>query len=297
MIYRRNCEIKPGMVMPEDMTRWALAVEYNGAAFHGLQAQQVGVKTIQHELEAALSSIADEAITIIAAGRTDAGVHATAQIIHFDTLAVRPVKAWVQGANARLPRDVCIRWAKPVSETFHARFAARSRTYRYLIVNDNVRPALLADQITWFKRPLKIELMIAASRELLGEKDFSALRSAQCQAHSPVRRIMKIQWAQMGNFMVFEVQANAFLHHMVRNIMGMLLTIGVGDKPVEWLEEILLAGDRNRAAATAPAAGLYLVQVDYAAHFNLPNLAPGPHFLPAELPWLAQLTENSSTGL
>lgn len=271
--------------MPEGMQRIALAVEYNGADFHGLQAQQAGVRTIQAELEKALSSIADEAITIVCAGRTDAGVHATQQIIHFDTLSQRPLKAWVQGANARLPRSVSIQWVKPVTEDFHARFSAFNRTYRYHIYSNTVRPALANDQVTWFKRRLDLRRMVEAGRCLVGEHDFTSFRSSQCQAQSPVRTVEYLRWVEQQGLIVLEIKANAFLHHMVRNFMGTLLTVGAGDREVAWVKTVLDARDRNRASATAPAAGLYLVEVGYDSKFELPDVARYPLHLPSTLDW------------
>lgn len=285
-IYKRNCEIKPGISMPEDMYRIAIAVEYNGKDFHGLQLQSSGIRTIQAELEKALSSIADETISIACAGRTDAGVHATQQVVHFDTLSQRPLKAWIQGANARLPRSICIRWAKPVSEYFHARFTALSRTYRYHIYNSAVRPALVNDQVTWFKRQLNIQSMVEAGSYLMGEKDFSSFRSSQCQANSPVRNVEYLRWVQQQSLILLEIKANAFLHHMVRNIMGTLLAVGAGDKPVSWVKAVLDAKDRTKASATAPAAGLYMVDVDYPAEFDLPEAEVGPLFLSHEMDWI-----------
>ncbi|GAB1266334.1 tRNA pseudouridine(38-40) synthase TruA [Aurantivibrio infirmus] len=286
-MYTRNCELKPGMEFPEGMRRMCLSLEYNGAGFHGFQAQKSKVKTIQSSLEEALSSIADEPIKLVCAGRTDAGVHATSQIIHFDTLASRPDKAWTLGANARLDRGVSIKWAKQVTPNFHARFSAKARTYRYLIFNHPTRPALLSDQITWQKRPLDFSKIIAASNSLLGEKDFSSFRSAQCQARNPVRTIHHIKFARSGDIAVMEVRANAFLHHMIRNIIGVLFAVGAGDKPPNWVEWVLDARDRTKAGVTGPPHGLYLTEVEYDHEFGLPNNDPGPYFLPAELDWIS----------
>lgn len=273
------------MSLPEGMRRIALSVEYDGSDFHGFQIQQSAGNTVQQRLHEGLSSIADEAITVVCAGRTDAGVHATEQIVHFDTLAERPIKAWSLGVNARLPAGICVRWAQVVSPGFHARFSALSRRYRYLILNRPNRPALYAKQITWFKRQLEFERMTEAAASLVGEHDFSALRAAQCQARSPVRTIQHLQLAQWGDVIALDIKANAFLHHMVRNIAGCLMAIGAGDKPVDWMQSVLASQDRTQAAATAPPYGLYLVNVEYPQAFKLPQQALGPMLLPADLQW------------
>ena len=281
--YTRNGEFLPGQQWPPGMTRVALGVEYNGAGFHGFQAQRSGVATVQRTLEAALSSIADEAITLVCAGRTDAGVHATNQVVHFDTLAERKDRAWVLGTNTRLPDTISVRWACNVAPQFHARFSALRRSYRYVIYNGAVRTALQHDQFTYFHRPLDLGAMRSGAAALVGEHDFSAFRAAQCQAQSPVRHIYRFDIARIGDLVIFEVQANAFLHHMVRNIAGVLLAVGCGDYPPQWVAEVLAGGDRNIAAATAPAAGLYLVAIAYPREFALPASLPGPHFLPHAL--------------
>jgi len=284
-VYTRNCEIKPGREFPTDMRRIALGLEYNGSQFHGFQAQQSATETVQAHLHQALSKVADEDITVVCAGRTDAGVHATEQVIHFDTLAERPQQAWNLGANAHLPAGISIRWAQQVSPNFHARFSALSRRYRYLILNRAVRPALVNDQISWFKRPLNFSHMVEAAGSLIGEQDFSALRAAQCQARSPIRRVHHVALAQSRDLIVIDIRANAFLHHMVRNLTGCLLAIGAGDKPANWLAEVLASRDRTQAAATAVPNGLYLVAVEYPTQFNLPQLEVGPLLLPSNLCW------------
>lgn len=283
--YRRNCELKEGMEFPAGMQRWALCVEYNGALFHGFQAQNFDVETVQRSLERALSSVADEKITLVCAGRTDAGVHASAQIVHFDTLAQRPSKAWVLGVNARLPAGVAVKWAQQGSPHFHARFSAQARRYRYIIYNSPTRPALLWDQLTWQKRPLDYGKMVEAAAPLVGEHDFTSFRAAQCQAHHPVRHVHYIRFARYRQLIILEIKANAFLHHMVRNIAGVLMAVGCGDKPVSWVQEVLDARDRTRGGATAPGAGLYLVAVDYPEHFGLPKVEAGPLFLPESFDW------------
>lgn len=276
--YYRNCEVLEGGSLPPGMVRVALAVEYNGACFHGFQSQPGGVTTVQLALEKALSKIANEEITLICAGRTDAGVHATGQIVHFDTLAQRPNKAWVLGVNAELPDTVSVRWAKQVPAQFHARFSATARAYRYVICNSYARPALQFDQLTWERRELDVSSMEQGAQLLVGRHDFSSFRASQCQAKSPVREITHMHLYQRGELLVIEVKANAFLHHMVRNMVGVLLAIGTGEQAPKWVSELLQVKDRRQAGVTAKPHGLYLVAVDYPEHFDLPQLAPGPHF-------------------
>jgi tRNA pseudouridine38-40 synthase len=213
-------------------------------------------------------------VSLTCAGRTDAGVHAYGQVAHFDTHAARSIRGWVLGANSELPRDVSVSWARPVPAHFHARYCAEARTYRYLISNRLARPALLAGRAAWIHRPLDHERMHEAAQALLGEHDFSAFRAAKCQAKSPVRRMERIGVERLGDFVVIEATANAFLHHMMRNIAGMLIAVGKGDAPVSWAEQVLGGRDRMRNAATAPAAGLYLLAVRYPAAFALPALPP-----------------------
>lgn len=274
------------MTYPEGMQRICLAVEYRGASFQGFQAQAHTDNTVQHYLQQSLSSVADEAITVICAGRTDAGVHASGQIVHFDTLAQRPQKAWSLGVNARLPEGVAVQWAQAITPSFHARFSAQARTYRYVIYNAAARSPVLAQNVTWQKRPLNAEAMAQAAAYLWGEHDFSAFRAAQCQARNPVRTIEYLRVATFRRFIVLEVKANAFLHHMVRNIAGALMAVGAGDKPVEWLRDLRESRDRRLGAATASPHGLYLVKVNYPAQFQLPVMALGPEWLPEDLPWI-----------
>lgn len=281
--YSRNCEIIEDGVFPEGMHRVALGIEYNGADFCGFQKQPSGVATVQQNLEAALSQVANEPVTLICAGRTDAGVHASGQVIHFDTLAVRPAKAWIQGVNALLPDAVSVRWSQEVAAEFHARFAAQDRTYRYLIYRNRARPAIGAGQLTWERRELSIEAMRQASRALVGQHDFTSFRATQCQAKSPVRTVRYIELYEVGELLVLEIRANAFLHHMVRNITGVLLAIGAGEKPVSWCAEVLQAKDRRQGGVTAKPDGLYLVHVGYPEKFELPDCAVGPRFVPLPL--------------
>ena len=278
--YKRNGEILLETPWPEGMQRVALAVEYKGSEFHGFQVQPNGVKTVQQALEKALSKVANEDISLVCAGRTDAGVHGTNQVGHFDTLAKRPAKAWVMGTRPYLPDTVSVRWAKDVSPQFHARFSALNRTYRYLLSDSQTSSALLHDQITWSSRSFNIEKMREGAAYLLGQHDFTSFRATQCQAKSPVRCIQYLHIVRRGDLIVLEVQANAFLHHMVRNIVGVLLAVGAGDKPAVWVGEVLAAKSRSSAGVTAKPFGLYLVSVDYPSQFDLPSGLPGPLFLP-----------------
>lgn len=267
------------MHLPDGVSRWALVIEYDGSIFQGFQRQASAKSTVQAELEAALSAVANESITLVCAGRTDAGVHATQQVVHFDTRAVRVDKAWVEGVNTHLPMTIRVVAARPVVERFHARFSAQARTYRYITYCSRVRPAILGRAVTWLKSPLCVGSMRQASRCLLGEHDFSAFRSSQCQAHNPVRTVQHLELFASESWVIMEIRANAFLHHMVRNIMGSLFEVGRGAKAVEWLADVLNTRDRTRAAATAPAAGLYFVGVEYPDEFGLATGPSGPLFV------------------
>ncbi|WP_086931294.1 tRNA pseudouridine(38-40) synthase TruA [Agarilytica rhodophyticola] len=278
-MYSRNCEIKPGIEFPDNMQRVALGVEYNGAPFNGFQKQASTANTIQAALEAALSKVANEPISLVCAGRTDAGVHASEQVVHFDTLAQRPAKAWVQGVNTQLPFDIRVHWSKPVSPDFHARFSATARTYRYVIYAAATAPACFYQSTTWTSYQLDIERMQEAGQYLLGEHDFSSFRAAYCQARVPVRHIYNLRFYRSGAFIIMEVKANAFLHHMVRNIVGTMMDIGRGAREPAWVEELLQLKDRKRASPTAKPWGLYLVKVDYDAQFALPQTPAGPIFV------------------
>lgn len=244
------------------MPRIALSVEYDGTDFSGWQTQKDG-RNVQDTLQTALSQVADESIDVVCAGRTDAGVHALAQIVHFDTTASRSNRSWVLGANTNLPHDVNVNWATEVSEAFHARFSARSRTYRYRILNRTSRSALERHRAHWAFKPLDHSLMEEAAAFLLGEHDFSAFRAAACQAKSPHRNVQKISVQRRDDWVTIEVQANAFLQHMVRNIAGVLLEIGHGEQPPSWAQTVLASKDRRQGGVTAPAQGLYFVHVEY----------------------------------
>jgi tRNA pseudouridine38-40 synthase len=260
--------------------RIALGLEYDGSGFCGWQSQ-AGGGSIQDALETALSAVADAPIRVACAGRTDAGVHALAQVVHFDTDAVRPDSAWVRGVNAHLQASVAVRWAKTVSAEFHARFSARGRRYRYLLLNRGERPGLMAGRVGWFHRPLDVGAMAEAAGLLLGEHDFSAFRAAECQAKSPVKTLRRAEVQRHGDLLVFDFEASAFLHHMVRNLVGALVYVGKGAHPPAWVGELLTGRDRARAAPTFEACGLYFVSVDYDPLWQL-DVAAGktPIFLP-----------------
>jgi tRNA pseudouridine38-40 synthase len=248
--------------------RVALVIEYDGTEYHGWQ-EQTGLNTIQSALEYAISSVANHEVKVVCAGRTDTGVHATHQVIHFDSHNFRNIRAWIYGVNSALPKDICVKWGKEVSDDFHARYKALSRTYRYIIFNSAVRPALLRSNLTWQYRQLDSEIMHKAAQDLVGEHDFTSFRSVECQSRHPHRRIMQIAVTKKQDLVMIDITANAFLHHMVRNIAGVLITIGSGRKPLEWAKEVLLAKDRRMGAETAPPYGLYLVGVTYPREFNI----------------------------
>jgi tRNA pseudouridine38-40 synthase len=252
--------------------RLALGIEYDGSGFNGWQFQKNGV-SVQAGVEKALSAVANHPVQVICAGRTDTGVHALNQVVHFDTRAERSLRSWVFGANANLPKTVAVVWARQVSEEFHARFSARRRRYRYVIFNRDVRPTFLANRVTWDHRPLDARRMAQAAQHLLGEHDFSAYRASECQAKSPVRTIYRIDVRRKDDLLIIDVEANAFLHHMVRNIAGVLMTIGAGEQPVQWSREVLEGRDRAAGGITAPPHGLYLVDVAYAPEFDLPGVS------------------------
>lgn len=250
-----------------------MGVEYDGSTFCGWQWQQ-GVASVQEAVEAALSKVADQSVSVVCAGRTDTGVHAAGQVIHFDTTVQRSERAWVFGANANLPKTVGMQWAKVVDPQFHARFSARRRRYRYVLFCRPVRPTFLAERVTWDYRDLDHARMALAARYFIGEHDFTSFRTRECQARSPVRSLYAAEISRSGQFIIFDVEANGFLHHMVRNLVGVLVAIGAGDAPVEWAKEVLEQRDRTRGGVTAPAAGLYLTAVQYDPEFGIPTPAP-----------------------
>ncbi|WP_295437130.1 tRNA pseudouridine(38-40) synthase TruA [uncultured Thiodictyon sp.] len=251
--------------------RIALGVEYDGTAYCGWQTQP-RVRTVQETLEAALSRVADHPVRVQCAGRTDAGVHALEQVVHFDSTASRTERAWVLGSNVNLPPDCAVSWAQPVAGAFHARFSARARHYRYRILTRRTRSALEPDRALWVHRPLDLGDMQAAAAALVGEHDFSSFRALGCQAKSPVRRVHYLDLSAAAGVIELRVGANGFLHHMVRNIVGVLLSIGRGEAPVQWTRELLVLRDRTRGGVTAPPQGLYFVRADYPAEFDLPQV-------------------------
>lgn len=261
-------------------SRIALGVEYKGSRYRGFQRQRAGVPSIQESLEKALSKVAGGAPVVLScAGRTDALVHASGQVVHFDTQVERTLHSWVMGANLNLPADISVTWAKVMPVEFDARFSAMARRYRYVIYNDQIRPAHMAEEVTWNHRPLDIQRMREAARYLVGTHDFSAFRARQCQAKSPIKTVHHLELIEHGRFIVLDIRANAFLHHMVRNFAGVLMTIGAGERPVEWAGEVLESRVRRTGGVTAHPYGLYLVQVEYPEQFELPQRYLGPHFL------------------
>lgn len=250
--------------------RIALGVEYHGTHFNGWQSQP-GLQTVQDELQQALAKVAAHPVNVVVAGRTDTGVHALGQVVHFDTVAQRSERAWILGTNSNLSQNISIHWAKLMPDDFHARFAATARRYRYVIYNHPQRPAIFKQTVTWHFQPLNELNMQAAANYLIGEHDFSAYRAIGCQAKSPIRTIHQFKIKRHGHLVVLDVVANAFLHHMVRNIAGVLIAIGNGQRPVEWAQEVLLGRDRTIGGITAPPYGLYLMAVDYPERFAVPQ--------------------------
>ncbi|MCR4300542.1 MAG: tRNA pseudouridine(38-40) synthase TruA [Sulfuricaulis sp.] len=257
--------------------RIAAILEYDGSNFSGWQRQDKA-RSIQAVVEEALSRVADEPIQVTVAGRTDAGVHAAAQVIHFDTGAARSAYSWVRGANSHLPADVVFLWAGPVEDGFHARYSATGRHYHYVILNRPARPTYLARRVTHDYRPLDTDRMQQGARFLVGEHDFTSFRAAECQAKNPVRELRSLEVARQGEFIHVRVHANAFLQHMVRNIAGVLMAIGAGEQEPEWAKQVLAARDRKAGGITADADGLYLVSVTYPASAGLPDLAHAVSF-------------------
>jgi len=249
----------------------ALGIEYLGTNYCGYQRQKE-CPSVQGHLEVALSSIANEPIGLVCAGRTDTGVHAIGQVVHFDMEAERPIRAWLQGANTKLPTDIRISWAQEVSDKFHARFSAVARQYRYVIYNRRVNSAVLANRVTWVYSELDADKMHQAAQSMVGHNDYSSFRASGCQAANALRTIEFISVSRQGDFVFIDIKANAFLHHMVRNIAGTLFQIGLSQKPVEWVAELLALKDRTKAAPTGPAGGLYFVNAFYPDEFNIPQV-------------------------
>ena len=256
--------------------RIAMGIEYDGTDFAGWQVQ-VDTRTVQGCLETAIAGVANHPVRVQCAGRTDTGVHALGQVIHFDSEAPRSPRSWLLGANSNLPHDVAVRWARPVEEGFHARFAALRRSYRYVIFNATARSALYRRRVCWVHRPLDRDRMAQGATYLIGEHDFSSYRALGCQAKSPVRPVNRLDVARYGDYLFIDIEANAFLHHMVRNIAGVLMTIGTGDQAPEWAAEILGYRDRTLGGVTAPAQGLFLMAVTYPEHLRIPG--PGISWL------------------
>lgn len=252
--------------------RIAAILEYDGSRFSGWQSQD-GRTTVQRCVEQALSKVADQPVRVTVAGRTDAGVHACAQVIHFDTSAARRDYSWVRGANSHLPREIALLWAAQVTPSFHARFSATGRRYDYVILNRPVRPTFLAARVAHEYRPLEIARMAQAASYLIGEHDFTSFRSSECEAPSPVRDLRALRIDRTGEFVKIHAYANAFLHHMVRNIAGVLITIGAGEREPRWAGEVLGARDRAEGGVTADADGLYLSAVEYPESFGIPRLS------------------------
>ncbi len=246
----------------------ALGVEYDGSQFHGWQYQG-DVRSVQESLEQALSRVADHPVTVHCAGRTDTGVHATGQVVHFETAAVRSERSWILGTHTHLPDDVSISWAREMPDHFHARFSAVGRHYRYLILNRPFRSALWRDRAVWIHHPLDAMRMQRAAQALVGTHDFSSYRALACQAKHPVRTVHRLQVRREGELVSIDVHANAFLHHMVRNIAGVLIAIGKGDQAETWAGEVLALRDRTLGGVTAPPQGLCLTRVDYPEEFAL----------------------------
>ena len=252
------------------MARIALGIEYDGSAYCGWQ-QQAHAPSVQGALQEALRSVAGHPVQLTAAGRTDAGVHALMQVAHFDADVSRPEQAWSLGGTAVAADDLTVLWARPVPDRFHARHSALSRTYVYSILNRPLRPALARDRVCWVRRPLDAEAMHRAAQHLLGEHDFSSFRAAECQSSTAMRRLLEVFVERCGATVQITVRANAFLHHMVRNLAGSLLLVGTGQRPEAWIAEVLQARDRTLAGPTAPPQGLYFAGVEYPAEFGLPS--------------------------
>lgn len=253
--------------------RYAVAVEYNGRSFSGWQSQrEEEVLTVQEALESALSNVANHAVKVNCAGRTDAGVHASHQIAHFESTSLRTPYQWLRGTNANLPKTVRLRWVSPVATDFHARFSATARRYQYHIYNDPVAPAIFSGLYTWQSLPLDDQLMHSTAQCMLGEHDFSSFRAAGCQSKSPQRRIHSLTVFRRDRLVIIDVKANAFLQHMVRNIAGVLMAVGTGKEQASWVETVLQAQDRKQGGVTADPDGLYFVGVDYPEKHELPSL-------------------------
>lgn len=264
------------------MIRIALGIEYDGSLFHGWQIQKHQENTIQQHIEKAVSIVANESVAVHISGRTDAGVHASEQVAHFDTKAIRRAKSWIFGINTNLPTGIAIKWVKQVDDGFHARFSATARRYRYIIYNMPSRSGLFRDFLSWQPHWLDIDLMQESAQYLIGKHNFTSYRSVACQNQEPVKRLDHIEVSRMGSFVIIDIQASGFLMHMVRNIAGVLMKVGLKERAPIWSKEVLEAQDRTQAAETAPPNGLYFVKVYYPEKFQLPNLSLGPDWLISE---------------
>lgn len=261
------------------MQRFAVGIEFCGMNYRGWQTQQPGVPSVQETIEKVLSTVANEPILLHGAGRTDAGVHATNLVAHFDTTAVRSIHGWLRGSNSQLPKDISIQWIQEMDMDFHARFKAQARRYRYVVYNHPVRPALLHKQVTHAYYQLNVAKMMLAAQKFEGTHNFESFRAVACQSKQPVRTVSHCRLIQHGAYLVLDIQADGFLHHMVRNIMGCLLEIGQEMYDVDHIDNIFAAEDRKAAGITAPPDGLYFIHADYPEQFNLPKLPLGPHWL------------------
>jgi tRNA pseudouridine38-40 synthase len=263
--------------------RIALAVNYDGSAYHGWQHQEGELPTVQYFLEKALSRVANHPVNVTCAGRTDSGVHATGQVVHFDTEAERTDYSWVFGTNSNLPPDISVVWAKNVALDFHARFSALGRRYRYILLNQEVRPSIFRNYVGWHHKSLDVAQMQEAASLLIGEHDFSAFRGANCQAKTAVRKLQELTVKRKGRMVVLEAFANGFLLHMVRNLVGSLIEVGMGVRDPIWMKEVLESRDRRNGGITFSPSGLYLVHVEYPTVFELPKTPSGPFFIHHEV--------------
>lgn len=261
------------------MQRYAIGIEFCGTQYRGWQTQQAGVRSVQETLETIFSKVANHRVEIHGAGRTDAGVHATNMVAHFDSDADRTDRGWMMGVNSQLPKDISIQWLKRIDDDFHARFKATARRYRYIIYNAPARPALLHKQVTHIYHQLNIPKMQAAAKKFEGTHNFESFRAAACQSNQPVRNVHHCTLTPHGSFLILDIQADGFLHHMVRNIVGCLLEIGQEQYDLDHIDEIFAAQNRQAAGVTAPADGLYFIQAQYPEVFNLPQVTLGPHWL------------------
>ena len=259
--------------------RLALGVSYHGQAYEGWQSQRSG-RTVQDRLEAALAEFTTQSVSTVCAGRTDAGVHGLMQVVHLDTGLQRAESSWIRGTNRFLPRDIAVEWARHVPDEFHSRASAIARRYTYVVLESQVRPSLDAGRVGWVYRPLDADAMREAALQVIGEHDFSSFRASACQALSPVKTLTTLQITRRGAYWRFDFEASAFLHHMIRNLMGCLLVIGQGQQPPSWMGVVLRARDRDAAAPTFSPAGLYFLGPVYEPRWGLPSRTPAYDWLP-----------------